>query len=433
MEPGARVSERRSPGGCVTVELREPPVTTEDPMTDDRMALVELLQKSGDGDFLRSVAEAVLQRLMEADVEGLVGAARHERSPERLNYRNGYRERTLDTRLGSLQLRVPKLRTGSYFPPFLEPRKTSEKALVAVIQEAWISGVSTRRVDDLVQAMGLSGISKSQVSKLCKDIDERVNAFLERPIEGEWPYLWLDATYLKVREGGRIVSVAAIIAVAVSTDGRREIVGLGIGPSEAEPFWSSFLKGLVKRGLAGVKLVISDAHEGLRNAITRVLGATWQRCRVHWMRNALAHVPKGQHTMVAAAIRQAFLQPDAETAHQTWRQIADQLRPRWPKLAALMDDSEHDVLAYMAFPFQHRTKLHSTNPLERLNKEVKRRADVVGIFPNEASITRLIGAVLLEQHDEWLVQHRYMQMEGRAELTPPLIDADPAKLPPLAA
>jgi putative transposase len=402
-------------------------------MTEERMALIDLLQKSEDGDFLRSVAEAVLQLLMEADVEGLIGAARHERSAERLNYRNGYRDRSFETRLGPLSLRIPKLRQGSYFPPFLEPRKIVEKALVAVIQEAWIGGVSTRRVDELVQAMGLSGISKSQVSKLCKDIDERVTAFLERPIEGEWPYLWLDATYLKVREGGRIVSVAVIIAVAVSTDGRREIVGLGIGPSEAEPFWSSFIKGLVRRGLKGIKLVISDAHEGLRLAITRVLGATWQRCRVHWMRNALAHVPKGQHTMVAAAIRQAFLQPDAEAAHQTWRHVADQLRARWPKLAALMDDSEHDVLAYMAFPTQHRAKLHSTNPLERLNKEVKRRADVVGIFPNEASITRLIGAVLLEQNDEWLLQHRYMQVEGMTELTPPLIDADPAKLPSMAA
>jgi len=265
-------------------------------MTDDRMALVDLLQKSGDGDFLRAVAEAVLQILMEADVEGLIGAGRHERSADRLNYRNGYRDRSLDTRLGSLQLRIPKLRQGSYFPPFLEPRKTAEKALVTVIQEAWIGGVSTRRVDELVQAMGLSGISKSQVSKLCKDIDERVNAFLDRPIEGEWPYLWLDATYLKVRDGGRIVSVAAIIAVAVTTEGRREIVGLGIGPSEAEPFWSAFLTGLVKRGLKGVKLVISDAHDGLRHAISRVLGASWQRCRVHWIRNALAYVPKGQHT-----------------------------------------------------------------------------------------------------------------------------------------
>jgi transposase-like protein len=245
--------------------------------------------------------------------------------------------------------------------------------------------------------------------------------------------LWLDATYLKVRDGGRIVSVAAIIAVAVNTEGRREIVGLGIGPSEAEPFWSAFLKGLVKRGLKGIKLAISDAHDGLRHAITRVLGATWQRCRVHWMRNALAHVPKGQHTMVAAAIRQAFLQSDAEVAHQTWRHVADQLRGRWPKLATLMDDSEHDVLAFITFPAQHRTKLHSTNPLERLNKEVKRRADVVGIFPNEASITRLIGAVLLEQNDEWLLQCRYMQIEGMAELALPLIDTELGKLPPLAA
>jgi transposase-like protein len=304
---------------------------------------------------------------------------------------------------------------------------------VAVIQEAWIGGVSTRRVDEIVQAMGLAGISKSTVSKLCKEIDERANAFLDRPLEGEWPYLWLDATYLKVREGGRIVSVAAIIAVAVDTEGRREIVGLGLGPSEAESFWSAFLKGLLRRGLRGVKLVVSDAHEGLRHAIAKVLGATWQRCRVHWMRNALAHVPKGQHSMVAAALRQAFLQADREAAHQLWRQVADQLRPRWPKLAGLMDDSEHDVLAYMAFPAQHRAKLHSTNPLERLNKEVKRRADVVGIFPNEAAITRLIGAVLLEANDEWQLQHRYMQLEAMAELLSPDPEADTLRLPPLAA
>src|SRR5919199_3766279 len=265
-------------------------------MTEDRLPLAELLQKAGDGDFLRGVAEAVLQLLMESDVEGLIGAGRHERTAERLNWRNGYRERALDTRLGTLQLRVPELRQGSYFPPFLEPRKVSGKALVAVIQEAWIGGVSTRRVDELVQAMGLAGISKSTVSKLCKDIDERVGAFLERPLAGEWPYLWLDATYLKVRDGGRIVSVAAIIAVAVDSEGRREIVGLHLGPSEAETFWAAFLRSLVKRGLKG--------------AIRRVLGATWQRCRVHWMRSALAHVSKGQQTMVAAALRQAFLQTD---------------------------------------------------------------------------------------------------------------------------
>ena len=287
-------------------------------MTEERLLLAELLAKAGDGDFLRSVAEAVVQLLMETDVDRLIGAGRYERGGERATYRNGYRDRALDTRLGSLQLRIPKLRQGSYFPPFLEARRTSEKALAAVIQEAWIGGVSTRRVDDLVQAMGLTGISKSTVSKLCKDIDERVNAFLERPLAGDWPYLWLDATYLKQREGGRIVSVAAIIAVAVNTDGRRssegstceargrlrrcEIVGLHIGPSEAETFWSTFLKSLVRRGLRGVKLVISDAHEGLKAAIRRVMGASWQRCRVHWMRNALSYVPKAQQSMAAAAL-----------------------------------------------------------------------------------------------------------------------------------
>ena len=249
-------------------------------MAENRLPLAELLAKAGDGDFLRSVAEAVVQLLMETDVEGLIGAGRHERTGERATYRNGYRDRTLDTRLGSLQLRIPKLRQGSYFPPFLEARKTSEKALVAVIQEAWIGGVSTRRVDDLVQAMGLSGIGKSTVSKLCRDIDERVNAFLERPLVGEWPYLWLDATYLKQREGGQIRTVAVIIAVAVNTEGKREIVGLHIGPSEAEVFWSTFLKSMVRRGLRGTRLVISDPHEGLKAAIRRVLGSTWQRCRV---------------------------------------------------------------------------------------------------------------------------------------------------------
>jgi putative transposase len=398
-------------------------------MTDERLPLAELMQKAGGEDFLRSVAEAVVQLLMETDVDGLIGAGRHERCVERTTYRNGYRDRTLDTRLGSLQLRLPKLRQGSYFPPFLEPRKTTEKALVAVIQEAWIGGVSTRKVDELVQAMGLSGISKSTVSRLCKDIDDRVHAFLDRPLVGDWPYLWLDATYLKQREGGRIVSVAAIIAVAVDSEGKREIVGLHIGPSEAETFWATFLRSLVKRGLRGVKLVISDAHEGLKAAIRRVMGATWQRCRVHWMRNALAYVPKSQQSMVSASLRQAFLQDTPEKAHAVWRAAADQMREKWPKLGAFMDDSEHDVLAYMGFPEQHRAKLHSTNPLERLNKEVKRRADVVGIFPSEQSILRLIGAVLLEQNDEWQLQHRYMQVEGMAGLIPPTIDGEATSLP----
>lgn len=323
-------------------------------MTKTNMDLSELLQKHDQGDFLCAVAEAVLQLLMEADVEGLIGAGRHERADDRTTWRNGYRERSLDTRLGTLNLKVPKLRQGSYFPSFLEARKTSEQALVAVIQEAWIGGVSTRRVDELAQAMGLSGISKSTVSKLCKDIDERVNEFLNRPLEGEWPYLWLDATYLKARQGGRIVSVAAIIAVAANTDGRREIIGLGLGPSEAETFWMDFLRSLKARGLSGVKLVVSDAHGGLKAAIERVFEATWQRCRVHWMRNALAHVSKGQHTVVAAAIRQAFDQPDRIKAGKMWRHVADQLRGRWPRLADLMGDSEHDVLAYMAFPVDRR-------------------------------------------------------------------------------
>jgi putative transposase len=414
------------------VELLDCTPAEGTPMTDDRLPLAELMAKADDGDFLRSVAESVLQILMETDVEGVIGAARYERSGERATYRNGYRERALDTRLGTLNLKIPKLRTGSYFPGFLEPRRTVEKALVAVIQEAWIAGVSTRRVDDLVQAMGLSGISKSSVSKLCKDIDERVTGFLQRPLTGEWPYLWLDATYLKVREGGRVVSVAVIVAVAVTTEGRREIVGLHIGPSEAEIFWTDFLRDLVKRGLTGIKLVISDAHEGLKAAIRRVLSATWQRCRVHWTRNALAYVPKAHQTMVAAGLRQAFQQPDQAAARASLSHFADQLHNRWPKLKVFVDDSMDDVLAYMSFPAQHRTKLHSTNPLERLNKEIKRRADVVGIFPNEDSIRRLIGAVLLEANDDWQLQHRYMQIEGMTELATPMINPQALAITPQA-
>src|SRR6187399_1214280 len=342
-------------------------------MTEERLVLAELLEKAGDGDFLRAVAEAVLQLLMESDVEGLIGAGRYERSAERLTYRDGYRERALDTRLGTLQLRIPKLRQGAHFPPFLEPRKVSEKALVAVIQAAWIGGVSTRRVDDLVQAMGLSGISKSQVSKLCKDIDERVHGFLERPLTGEWPYLWLDATYLKQREGGRIVSVAAIIAVAVNTDGKREIVGLHIGPSEAETFWSGFLKSLARRGLRGVKLVISDAHEGLKAAIRRVFSAGWQRCRVHWMRNALGYVSKTQQSMVAAALRQAFLQPDRAQASAMLRHWADQFRQKWPKLAAFIDDSETEVLSYLDFPAPQQIAQHQPTRTAQQGGQAPRR------------------------------------------------------------
>ena len=398
-------------------------------MTDDTMPLLDALLKRGGGDFMKNLAEEVLARLMAYDVEGQIGAGRFERSEARTTQRNGYRPRAFDTRLGTLELKIPKLRKGSYFPAFLEPRRTTEQALVAVIQEAWIKGVSTRKVDDLVQAMGIEGISKSQVSELCAGIDGRVNSFLERPIEGEWSYLWLDATYLKVREDGRVVSIAAIIATGVNTDGRREILGLGLGPSEAAVFWLDFLRGLERRGLKGVKLVVSDAHEGLKAAIAQVFRATWQRCRVHFMRNALAYVPKAQHQMVAAAIRTVFMQADQTTASKTWRQVADQLRQRIPKLAAMMDEAEADVIAYLAFPKSHWPKLHSTNPIERLNKEVKRRADVVGIFPNEASITRLVGAILLEQNDEWQLQHRYMTLETMAGR----IDEQPATLTHMAA
>jgi transposase-like protein len=303
----------------------------------------------------------------------------------------------------------------------------AEKALTAVIQEAYIQGISTRSVDDLVKALGMTGISKSQVSRLCEEIDERVNAFLERPIEGEWPYLWIDATYVKVRQNGRIVSVAVIVAVGVNSDGRREVLGLDIGPSEAEPFWTAFLRQLTRRGLRGVKLVISDAHEGIKAAVSKVLSATWQRCRVHFMRNALAHAGKNGRRVVSAFMATAFAQNTPAAARQQWRQVADQLRPKLPKLSALMDEGETDVLAYMSFPAPHRTKLHSTNPLERLNGEIKRRTDVVGIFPNEAAIRRLVGAILLEQNDEWAVQRaRYLTLETMAPMSDDLLVSLPA-------
>ena len=380
-------------------------------MTIDRMTLKALVEKGSDDDLLREMMAYVANRMMDLEVEGLTGAAHGERSPARLNHRNGYRERAWNTRAGTVDLEIPKLRKGSYFPMFLEPRRASEKALTAVIQEAYVHGVSTRSVDDLVKAMGMTGISKSQVSRLCSEIDERVNAFLSRPIEGSWPYLWIDATYVKVREAGRIVSVAVIIAVAVNTDGRREVLGLEVGPSEAEPFWTKFLRSLMRRGLRGVKLVISDAHEGLKKAAAKVLSATWQRCRVHFMRNALAHVGAKQRQMVAAAIRTAFTQETLSAARKEWRAVADRLRGRFPKLGELMDKAEDDVLAHMAFPKEHWQQLHSTNPLERLNGEIKRRTDVVAIFPNEAAIVRLVGAMLLEQNDEWAVQRRYMTLE----------------------
>src|SRR5579863_4543947 len=399
-------------------------------MTDDKIALQDLLEKSSDASLLREMIGFAAQRLMALETDALCGAAHGERTAERINQRNGFRDRDWETRAGTVELRIPKLRKGSYFPGFLEPRRMAEKALTAVIQEAYIQGVSTRSVDALVQAMGMSGISKSQVSRLCEEIDGKVAAFLDRHLEGEWPYLWLDATYLKGRTGGRIVSTAVIVAVAVNGDGRREVLGMDIGPSEAETFWTEFLRKLARRGLRGVKLVISDAHEGIKAAVSKVLNATWQRCRVHFMRNVLAHAGRSGRRVVSAFVATAFAQDDAEAARAQWRRVADQLRPKLPKLAGFLDEAETDVLAYMSFPAPHRAKLHSTNPLERLNGEIKRRTEVVGIFPNEAAIVRLVGAILLEQNDEWTVQRsRYMTLETIA----PLSDDPVVSLPAIAS
>ena len=386
-------------------------------MTDERMALAELLEKGSDRDLLREMIGFVAQRLMDMDVEGLVGAGHGERAESRENWRNGFRDREWHTRSGTIPLRIPKLRRGSYFPGFLEPRRSSEKALAAVIQEAYVQGISTRSVDDLVKAMGMTGISKSQVSRLCEEIDERVNAFLDRPLEGDWPYLWIDATYVKVRQGGRIVSVATIIAVAVNAEGRREVLGMATGPSEAETFWTQFLRSLMRRGLRGVKLVISDAHEGLKAAAAKVLKASWQRCRVHFLRNALAYANKGQRQMVFALINTIFAQETAEAAHAQWRVVTDQLQAKFPKLASMMIDTEHEVLAFLDFPKEHRVKIHSTNVLERLNGEIKRRANVLGIFPNENAVRRLVGALLMEQNDEYAIQNRYMSLESLATMS----------------
>ncbi len=398
-------------------------------MTDERMALLELLEKGADADLIRELLAYASERLMEAEVDRLTGAAAGVRSPERINHRNGYRERGWETRVGRIELAIPKLRKGSYFPAFLEPRRTAEKALTAVIQEAYVHGISTRSVDDLVKAMGGTGISKSQVSRLCEDIDERVQAFLSRPIEGHWPYLWIDATYLKSRQGGRIVSVAVIVAVGVNTDGRREVLGVATGASEAEVFWTGFLRSLADRGLRGVKLVIADDHKGLRAAARRVFNATLQRCRVHWMRNALAHAPAKQRAAVTAMLKTIFAQETKAEAMTQWNTVADALREKQPKLGAMMDASREDVLAYMDFPKEHWPQIASTNPLERLNKEVKRRADVVGIFPKDEAIIRLVGAQMLEINDEWAVARRYMSLEALARV----LHTDTVRLPAVVA
>ena len=387
-------------------------------MTTDMMNVRSLVEKSADADLLREMIGFAAERLMELEVGSATGAGFGEKNPLRLAQRNGYRDRDWETRAGTVELRIPKLRKGSYFPSFLEPRRMAEKALTAVIQEAYIQGISTRSVDDLVKAMGMSGISKSQVSRLCEEIDVKVKAFLDRPIEGEWPYVWVDATYLKVRRGGRIVSVAVIIAVGVNSDGRREVLGVEVGTSETEPIWTEFLRRLTRRGLRGVKLVVSDAHEGIKAAVSKVLNATWQRCRVHFMRNVLAHAGKSGRRVVSAFIATAFAQETPAAASAQWRSVADQIRPKVPKLATIMDEAEDDVLAYMTFPKEHRAKLHSTNPIERLNGEIKRRTEVVGIFPNDEAIVRLVGALLMEANDEWTVQRgRYLTLETMAQMS----------------
>ncbi|HEY8803379.1 MAG TPA: IS256 family transposase [Candidatus Dormibacteraeota bacterium] len=391
-------------------------------MADElRMALAEVLRKAGveQADFLREGVRVLAEELMEMELAEHVGAERHERTAERSGYRNGYRERTWDTRVGTIELQVPRVRDGSFFPSLLEPRRRAERALVAVVQEAYIQGVSTRRVDDLVQALGMQGISKSQVSRMCAELDHEVERFRTRKLEGPYPYVWLDGTFVKVRDNGRVVSQAIVIAIGVTASGEREVLGMDVGPSESGAFWLAFLRDLAARGLNGVKLVISDAHAGLKSALGAVVqGASWQRCRVHFMRDALGLVPKSAQQMVAATIRTVFAQPDAAAAREQWRRVADTFRGRFLRLAELLDAAEADVLAYLAFPPGHWRQIWSNNPLERLNKEVKRRTDVVGIFPNTAAVTRLVGCILAEQHDEWQAARRYFSAGSIAKLTP---------------
>ncbi len=386
-------------------------------MAESSLSLDELLRKlMGDehADVLRESLAFFVRELMEAEVAERIGAGRHERSAERLTHRNGYRERRWQTRAGEIELAIPRLRSGSYFPSFLEPRSRSEQALVAVIQEAYVNGVSTRKVDRLVTQLGLAGISRSSVSRLCAGLDEQVRAFRERPLEGRYPYLWLDAKQENVREPGGVRSKALVIAYAVHESGRREVIGIDVGEAETEAFWREFLRSLRARGLAGVQLAISDAHSGLKNAIAKVLGCPWQRCTVHFLRDMLGHCAKAQQPMIATAIRQIFAAENAGEAHERLTGVAEALQRSAPKVARLLGEAAEELLAFMAFPAEHWSKLRSTNPLERVNREIGRRSDVVGIYPNDGALVRLAGSLLIEQNDEWLVGRRYLSIESLA-------------------
>lgn len=408
-------------------------------MTDPTMVLMELMRKHNlemDGDFLREAVQLLMQRLIELEASEQIGAGPYERTASRQTYRNGYRPRSWETRVGEVPLRIPKLRQGTYFPSLLEPRKRSEEALLAVIQQAYVLGVSTRKVDELVQALGLSGVDKSKVSRICKELDELVGEFRQRPLTEAYPYVWLDALFLKVRQHRRVVSQAVVIAIGVDNQGERSVLGFDVGASENEAFWLAFLRSLLKRGLAGVKLVISDAHEGLKAAVATVFaGASWQRCRVHFMRNVLAHIPRADKAMVAAAVRTIFAQPDREAAGQQLRYVAETAAPHWPQAAQLLLAAEDDVLAYMDFPKAHWTRIYSTNLLERLNKEVKRRTNVVEIFPDVPAVLRLVGALLAEADDEWQVSRRYFSKDSMRQLDEPdfndVTEPTPLKLAPV--
>ena len=386
-------------------------------MTTPTMDALDLIRKQADDvdvDFLRETLQIILHAVMDADVSQQIGAGLHEHTPGRATYRNGYRPRRWDTRTGTIDLRIPKLREGSYLPAFLEPRRRSEQALFAVIQQAYVEGVSTRRVEDLVQALGCEGISKSEVSRICQQLDVQVQAFRERPLsDGPYPYVWLDALTQKVREGGRVVNVAVVVATAVNGQGQREVLGLDCGAAEDGAFWLSFLRSLAARGLSGVQLVISDAHQGLKDAIAAVFsGAAWQRCRTHFARNLLTRVPKSAQPFVATLVRSIFDQPSAEEVWAQHARSVAQLQPRFPDAARMLADAADEILAFAAFPQQHWRKIRSNNPQERLNLEIRRRTDVVGIFPNRAAVLRLVGMVLSEQHDEWAVGRRYLADES---------------------